>query len=74
MYSALALDREVVLCLLDDQERRLGPIKTQYPDVDRQVLEKPAKQQQNMQPNLKKEMHITTNHYQECPEYTLECV
>jgi hypothetical protein len=36
-YSASALDRETTLWRLEDQETRLSPMKTAYPEVDRRV-------------------------------------
>lgn len=36
-YSASALERETTHWHLEDQEMRLSPRKTQYPDVERRV-------------------------------------
>lgn len=36
-YSTSALERDKVGCLLDNQEIKLSPRKTQYPEVDRLV-------------------------------------
>ena len=41
LYSASALDRERVGCRFDDQEIKLSPKNTQYPDVERRVSGQP---------------------------------
>lgn len=41
-YSASALDRETVVCRLDDHETRELPKKMQKPDVERRVSGHPA--------------------------------
>jgi hypothetical protein len=42
LYSALALDWETVCCRLNDQNTKLSPRKTPYPDVDRRVSRQPV--------------------------------
>jgi len=41
-YSASALDRETVCCRFEDQDIRLSPGDTAYPEVDRCVAGQPA--------------------------------
>jgi hypothetical protein len=41
-HFASALERDNVLWLLEDQEMRLSPRKTAYPEVDRRVSRHPA--------------------------------
>lgn len=41
-YSASALDRDIVVCRLDDHETRESQKKTQNPDVERRVSGQPA--------------------------------
>jgi hypothetical protein len=40
--SASALDRDTVVCRLDDQDTRLSPKKTQKPDVERRESRQPV--------------------------------
>lgn len=41
-YSASALDRDTIVCRLDDHETRELPRKTQNPEVERRVSGRPA--------------------------------